>query len=221
MKNIAVAKYYLSERDILGETIYLGIDSNSVKYRKVSKNNKIIKFVFAGSLGRQYDLDSLYEVIKRLNRNEYTFTIDIAGYGNLPENLSMSNVKFHGVLNRDQLTELLLSNHCGLNLIASGSHIALPNKVAEYFFHGLSIINGSSGELEELVENNNLGTNYQPGDVDSLYDAFIVEIKKHQNAEYTEEEINRFAIHHFSRSNIYPKLLTILNAAYEDLELRL
>ena len=121
--------------------------------------NKKLTLVYCGSLSDAFDLESVYNVLKKFSQ----FTIYIIGDGPLLKTLKaikMTNVIYTGWLNNRQLVKYLQTCHFGLTPYVTKTEISLPNKPFEYLYQGLPLINSLKGDLWDLVEHYKIGFNY-------------------------------------------------------------
>jgi glycosyltransferase involved in cell wall biosynthesis len=132
---------------------------------KIYDNKKNINFIFVGTLGSTYDLDTILildDTFKNLNLN---YKILICGDGPEKNNFlkkikNRVNINFLGWLNDQKLNYYLNISHFGLMLYYPQSPQGWPNKLFEYMAYGLPILNTLKGESEFLIQENNLGLNF-------------------------------------------------------------
>lgn len=123
---------------------------------------------------------------------------------------------FHGQLGRDAVNELLLSADLALVPNRPDSLVACPYKAGEYAAAGLPMISCLGGELGQLLDHWNAGSEYNEGDTASLQAAFEdysedLELLKHQSL-----NAHKMAAALFDRSATYTELAEfILKATHE------
>ncbi len=156
---------------------YHGIDIPKQQPHK--QPSSTLRLLYIGNLGAGYHLAVMLEVVKTLTRRGIPVQLDIAGDGPqrpLIEAASAENcwpIHYHGFLRQDALQTLLNNADCGIIPLDSGSFVAVPYKLADYWSHGLAVLNGLPGETFTLTENNKCGLNYDAGDTNSLASAII------------------------------------------------
>lgn len=145
------ADYYLAYHGVeLGEDrMGMGSDGRS------------IRLVYAGSLGRTYDLDT---VLKAVEQNA-DFTLDIAGRWN---RAVPPRVRVHGYLAESKLHELLGECDVGIIPMPAASWVGIPYKLGDYAKAGLRIVSSLGGESAVLLEKYRCGVTYRAGDPVSL-----------------------------------------------------
>jgi glycosyltransferase involved in cell wall biosynthesis len=134
--------------------------------------------IYAGSLGPNYDLDSLLDAAGELKARSPLLRLVIAGDGSLKTHIQeriqaehLSNVSFLGSLPVDALTQLYSLCDIALSTYVQGSTVSMPVKAYDYLAAGLPIINSLGRELGQLVDQNELGINYRPQDARELTEA--------------------------------------------------
>lgn len=163
---------------------FLGYKSAQNSFNNISEeNNKIPPWlqgrehlkllIFFGTFGHSYELQLVVAAARRLlanGRNDLFFVL--AGTGEQMAALQreasiLPNVFLPGWLTRKEIAVLLRSAYVGLAPIQAVKNAA-PNKIFEYFSAGLPIISSLEGEMAELIDQNRLGLNYRPGDLEGL-----------------------------------------------------
>jgi glycosyltransferase involved in cell wall biosynthesis len=243
----AVSKSYLqwalkhAERQI-GETdgvFHLGFDfradtdshiissQRSENYRKkLSANAECMIITFVGTFSKDRNLDIVLRVAQKLfERNEKNVLFVFAGKGRGEEALRnaanrLSNVKYFGWLQYEELIELMNSSDVGIAAYDKNALMSLPNKPFEYMAMGLVLLNALGGELWEMVNKEAIGLNYNPDDEEELYDAVTYlsqnpELRKQMgkrskelyNSEFRSDKIyTNFAIHMENSSSKFKQL---------------
>jgi len=133
---------------------------------------KIVLFI--GTFGESYELKLILKVSKRFYKNANTDILFLlAGTGAQFEDIKkevehLPNVVLSGWLSEQEIRKLLVASWVGIVPCKSAKNTA-PNKVFEYLSAGLPLISSLEGEIEDLIENFQIGLNYKPGDVEGLY----------------------------------------------------
>lgn len=134
-----------------------------------------LRIVYAGNMGRSYDLVTAVEAIGELGA---LATLDIAGKGEqeaslkaLVEEKGIKGVTFHGYLSEAELGELLNDSDIGLVPMDPSSCVGIPYKLADYAKSSLAIVSSLGGESARLLKEYGAGVPYSFGDSASLVEA--------------------------------------------------
>jgi glycosyltransferase involved in cell wall biosynthesis len=167
-------------------TVYLGIDVSSIERSDRETSSTILPqkapgeswVVYAGSLGVQYDIESVLRASDELGRRASRVRIVIAGAGPLEGRVRQfaaadanRNMVYLGALDPDTLGHLYRRCDAALCPYAAGSTVAMPVKVFDYLAAGLPLINSLPGELADLLVAHRVGRAYYAGDALSLVQA--------------------------------------------------
>ena len=131
-----------------------------------------LRLVYAGNLGRTYDLGTVLEAVRSSGDAE----LDVAGAGPLEAKWKETaarlglggNVRFHGYLDACALSDLLAQCHLGIVPMSAESFVGLPYKLCDYAKAGLGIASSLEGECEEMIGRFGVGVSYRVGDAKSL-----------------------------------------------------
>lgn len=140
-----------------------------------AENSDHILFVFVGSFGKSYDLETVVKVARLCEQRGRTkIRFVIAGDGEKCDALARSgrglgNLFLPGWLSSDDIDYLLKISHVGLVPCISRPD-TVPNKVFEYLAAGLPLLSSLVGEVEEILSRTAAGFSYRVGDVESLYE---------------------------------------------------
>jgi len=129
--------------------------------------------VFLGQFAASYDVETVVEAARRLNRAVPNLHFILAGSGDKMarvrrQAIGLSSITLTGWLEYRDTVTLLQSAHIGLAAYAKTAPQSLPYKPFEYMAFGLPIISSLQGELRDLIEVHHLGSWYQAGDPSSL-----------------------------------------------------
>ena len=141
---------------------YLGVEVPRVDFNTEAQRHREIRLVYAGGLGKTYDLKTLVKAVET-NRE---MTLDVAGFGNFA--CSCPRVRFHGALSAADLQKLFATCDIGVIPMNDDSCVGLPNKLFDYSAAGLGIVSSLVGESAEILKKYKCGATYRPGDVVSL-----------------------------------------------------
>ena len=124
--------------------------------------NRKIRLVYAGNLGKTYDLAT---VVKAVEANG-DFELDVAGFGEFK--CACPRVRFHGLLSEQDLQALLGRCDVGIVPMRPDSWVGVPYKFCDYSQAGLAIVSSLGGESSRLLEKYRCGATYNAGDAASL-----------------------------------------------------
>lgn len=197
----AVAPDYLNilnEENLKKTTkvIYIGKYDNPLP-RKVEsdllklpiKKDNEIWVVYAGTLGRNYDLESLMSLAVRCKKSGLNnVKIFVAGDGELKNDLNEFirlrpelNIFYLGRLSICELEELYGKSDIAVSSYVRRSPVSMPLKAFDYFYFGLPLINSLGREVERLVREKEVGVQYEAGNSESMWNAFL---KLYSNREF-------------------------------------
>ena len=124
--------------------------------------NRRIRLVYAGNLGKTYDLKT---VVRAVEANG-DFELDVAGFGEFK--CDCPRVRFHGLLSEGELGSLLGCCDIGVVPMRADSWVGVPYKFCDYSKAGLAIVSSLGGESSALLEKHRCGVTYRHGDAASL-----------------------------------------------------
>ena len=134
-----------------------------------------LRIVYAGNMGRSYDLATAVEAVGELGA---LATLDIAGKGEqeaslkaLVEKKGIKGVTFHGYLSEADLEELLNDSDIGLVPMDPSSCVGIPYKLADYVKSSLAVVSSLGGESARLLKEYGAGVPYSFGEAASLVEA--------------------------------------------------
>ena len=129
---------------------------------RTAGGNRKIRLVYAGNLGKTYDLKT---VVKAVEANG-EFELDVAGFGEFK--CECPRVRFHELLSEQDLQALLGQCDVGIVPMRPDSWVGVPYKFCDYSQAGLAIVSSLGGESSALLEKYRCGVTYNAGDVASL-----------------------------------------------------
>lgn len=156
----------------------LGKSSSREVQKKWQKMPGEVWALYAGTLGNNYDIETLLQAAACLEQRDSKIKILIAGEGPYRDRITEfiatrqpTNLVYLGHLSPEEL--ILLYQFCDIGLCTYGaeSKVAMPVKAYDYMAAGLPIINSLQGELEKFLRDHQIGIQYKSGDPNSLANA--------------------------------------------------
>lgn len=135
---------------------------------------------YLGNIGNIYDFDSLFVIIKELEKFRLVH-LHVIGLGPRSdwffEKLDIMNISYthHGASFDENLKKSILSN-CwfGFNGYKKNTEVALSYKSIDYLSYGVPLINSAKEDTEELVKTENIGFNFDSNNMRELIDTLSV-----------------------------------------------
>lgn len=132
---------------------------------------------FLGTVGRQFDLETVVDAAKGLEAGGEPVKVVICGVGEKLDALKRRasgspNIVFPGWINQKQIWTMMGMGSVGLApyIGGMGFEMSIPNKVVEYLAAGLPIVSTLGGAVKELLDSRRCGVTYRPGDSIALAD---------------------------------------------------
>lgn len=180
---------------------YHGVELTRGKMGDGSEDDGRIHLVYAGNIGRTYDIET---IIKAMDRNK-DFVLDIAGKW---AGVQTERIKAHGYLSEEALHELLCKSDVGIIPMADDSWVGMPYKLCDYAKAGLPIVSSLGGESLALMKRYRAGVSYEAGDVESL--AHAIRAAK----EIRREDVRRMAEEALDAKRIYADYVTKISEKF-------
>ncbi len=187
---------------------------NFWKEKSIKYNSDDINICFFGTLGYQFDLET---VIKGFNKiYDMKLKLIICGSGHNKEKLiklsnGNKNIIFPGYMNGEQIKALLSISHIGLcPYLPKKMFIeAIPGKIIEYMSEGLYLLSTlKGGVVGNLIEQNNFGANYNAFDEDSFIRSLSVLYKKIRKGQNNKLKIEEYYQEFFDQKTVFKKYLS-------------
>ena len=146
--------------------------------RGVAKDEFVI--CFFGTIGRQFDLDTVIGAARMLQGSGRRFRFVLCGNGDRLAQYRRKagdcpEVLFPGWVDRADIGALMSLSEAGLAPYENKPNFTmnLPNKPVEYLSAGLPVVSSLSGVLANLISGNGCGITYEAGSPDSLAEALM------------------------------------------------
>ena len=140
----------------------------------IDPNSNFVNICFFGTLGYQFDLETVIQGFSNLKNLNVRLIICGSGHKKVSlEKLAKNNpnIIFPGYINAIQIKSLLTISHIGLCPYLPKKMFleAIPGKIIEYMSEGLELITTlGKGVVGNMVEDKNFGLNYNAFDSDSF-----------------------------------------------------
>jgi glycosyltransferase involved in cell wall biosynthesis len=183
---LSVSKAYLKiatdiNDKVPSKIVYWGVDLNSFNVENRIENNKLTaNIIYAGTLGDNYDVQSIINCAKRVQEQNLDVHFYIAGDGNLRqfvidsiEQYNLTKTTYLGRISPEELVSYYQKCQLALSTYSRESTVSMPIKAFDYFAAGLPLLNSLGMDLGEMVLEHNLGLNYEPGNSNDLFDKII------------------------------------------------
>jgi glycosyltransferase involved in cell wall biosynthesis len=180
----------------------------------IKKENEIWG-IYAGTLGENYDLSSVFEATKWINSKlgNDKFKLIVAGDGPLKALCEKMNdnghIIFVGRLDTEDLSLILNKSDFAFSTYKGKSTVSMPIKAFDYLFFGLPLINSLGRDLGRFVFENKIGVNYKAESIDELQNAMLDLIKDDQKRILYKENCLKLS-QEFSESKQYCKFVVVI-----------
>lgn len=163
---------------------------------------------FIGVFGASYDLGTVVEAARLIERQNPKVHFILAGDGDQADAVrrqarGLSNVTLTGWLGQENIRALLAISSAGLACYVECAPQSLPNKPYEYMAAGLPIVSSLLGELQKLIEIEEVGVHYQAGDPRALAKAVDFLERTPQARKAMETRARRIFHDRFSSEIVY------------------
>lgn len=189
---------------------------------KSVKDDDSIKICFFGTLGHQFDLETVVESFDKLK--EQNIKLIICGSGHKKEHLvkiasNNPNIIFPGYMNAKQIKYLLSISHIGLCPYLPKKMFleAIPGKIIEYMSEGLELLTTlEKGVVGQIVEKNNFGLNYLAFDKMSFIDCVKKLCTKINNNKSNKQKIIKYYDQNFDQDTVLKKYVYHIEKVVEN-----
>jgi glycosyltransferase involved in cell wall biosynthesis len=186
--------------------------------------DKYKKVVFFGTLGYQFDLETVINAAKSTECSNYQFIF--CGTGDNSESLKKlskdnNRIFFPGYISAAQIKALMSISDFGLcpYMPKDAFLNSIPGKAIEYFSSGLPILTTlADGILGKFVEKHNIGQNYFAGNPKS----FVIALEKLEKLDYNvaRQEIYQVYNSMFKAENVYASYVKHLEFVVGDYKVK-
>jgi glycosyltransferase involved in cell wall biosynthesis len=204
-----------SRREVPRHVCYLGADMRGHEaIGPAAHADGPLECVYAGTLERGQDLQTLIDAARILARESVPVTLHVAGTGSLEPMLrdaaatiaGSCTLGVHGLLAKPDYEQLLARCDVGLVLVKPESCVAVPYKACDYAAAGLALVNSLPGELQRLIDDHRAGIASTAGDAASLAAAIRRLAADRSMLATMRQGSRRLAAAEFDRSHTFPRL---------------
>lgn len=177
----------------------------------------VLTVCFFGAFSNQFDLETVIDAALILEVENVDVRFVLCGTG---ENLGVLKIRakgsrsivFPGWVGRAEIWSLMALSDIGI--APYKNHIGflgnLPNKPIEYMAGGLPVLSGLHGYLEELLETNECGLNYELSDPLALRDAIKGLVANRGQISVMSANAQKLFARHFSAEIVYEGMIAYL-----------
>ena len=176
------------------------------------------RFCFIGSFMSVFDFAAIRDAAARFHKENIDCQFIICGDGGFGEEIrsmmrGLSNVIFPGWIDAPKIT--ILSKYSSASLIPykniENFTLNIPNKVIDAFAHGLPIITTLTGEVENLVEKENVGFACNANTGRNMYDAMKSLLDNNEMRDGMSERALKLYESRFSFTKVYGGLVDAID----------
>lgn len=144
-------------------------NSNDNKFAQLNINPKKINIWFIGTFGRTYDLSTVINAAKNIEKIHPEVNFIFTGDGEKlklwkKQSSLLSNIIFTGWVGKSEIKYISSKSDIGIMAYSKGAPQGLPNKIFEFMSLGLPILSSLQGETKEFVKKERIGLSYIPND---------------------------------------------------------
>lgn len=168
----------------------------ALRQTKESFDDKRISLCYLGSVNNIVDLKSIEEVLHTLHAGGYSVDFHFIGKGSSKQALlsiaerNSCIVHDHGaIFDEDEKRKILTACDFGINMMKSSIIVGLTIKSIDYLKNALPLLNNIKGDTWSLVEQNQIGINYDGSQdyfLDRIRTCKIQDMKKYALQSYLD-----------------------------------
>jgi len=151
------------------------VQAATERWRRQGVRSEDFNICFFGTIGRQFDLDTVIDAANELSGGERRFRFILCGSGERLDlyrerSAGLDSVIFPGWINEAEIWVLMRMCRVGLAPYRNVPNFTmnLPNKPFEYLSAGLPIVSSLKGVLEGLLAEHHCGITYEDGNRQEL-----------------------------------------------------
>lgn len=169
------------ETNKITKPFYLSIDLEDIQKEQAlmqkqfaSEKGKQLRLIYAGSLASSYDIPTILGAAEKLDQtHKDKIKFVITGSGPQKELIyeaqkKCSNIEYLGFVSKEELIKQYYLADLGLIQHKNNLTQTITYKFFNYMSCGMPLLNSLQSEMAKLIQDNHLGMNNMPGDVDAL-----------------------------------------------------
>lgn len=211
--------------NIPSDTVYVGVnlkdfDEGVKQYSsQIDKPDDEFWVTYAGSISTSYDIHTAILAAQLLEKQGiHNIRFQILGTGSLKEELAqfvkeqkIQNVAFWGFVPYPKMAAVLAKSDLVLNSFVKGAAQSIVNKVGDYLASGKPMINTLENPVFcQLVDQNHVGTNIEPGDEKLLANTVLRLQKDKLGSEQMGKNARKLAEKEFDRAVSYARIVKLM-----------
>ncbi|MDT8903864.1 glycosyltransferase family 4 protein [Anaeroselena agilis] len=172
---------------------------------------------FFGTMGRQFDLETVIKVGKILEEENAGIRIVLCGTGDNFEKYKQlagfcKSLIFPGWVGAAEIWTMMRSSHVGLAPYYSTTdfEMSIPNKVIEYLSAGLPIVSSLKGTVAEILSHHGCGVSYKQENPRELANTLADLYRQPKLLETMSKNARRLYEERFAVDDVYGKLVASL-----------
>jgi glycosyltransferase involved in cell wall biosynthesis len=192
------------------------------KQRGISRDNHDFVACFFGTMGRQFELETVIGAARRLQGQMPGIRFVLCGSGDSLEYYrelarGCQNVIFPGWVDAGDIWTLMRRSAVGLAPYRSSPSFrsSLPNKSIEYLSAGLPVVSSLKGELQRLLARHDCGITYENGNVDELAAAIIALYNDRERLEAMSGNARALYQEKFVAEKVYTEMIAYLESVVQ------
>lgn len=190
----------------------------------ISRDTKDFIICFIGTIGRQFDLESVIEAARKISHSGRRIRFVFCGTGDRLEyfqksSANLSNILFSGWVDAAKIFVLMRRSAIGLDPLPDRYDFlaTINNKAIEYMSAGLPIISSPNrGVLFELLKMHECGISYPAGDSDALVATLIRFYDDPEKLRIMSQNALRLFQEKFTAEKVYPSMMEHLKLIAEN-----
>jgi glycosyltransferase involved in cell wall biosynthesis len=185
--------------------------------RGILANGGVFVVCFFGTMGRQFDLDTVIETARLLASGTRSIRFVLCGSGERLDYYrtraaECTNVLFPGWVGSPEIWTLMRRAHIGIAPYRDSPNFVgnLPNKPVEYLSAGLPVLTGIQGVLQQLIEKEECGWVYRNGATTELAELIRRVAENQQLLEKASINARRVYESQFMAERVYDEMAEYL-----------
>ena len=179
--------------------------------------------IFAGTIGRQFELEALIRAARRLEERRESVLFVICGTGDQFERYrkmaqGCTNIIMPGWVDRERLAALMAMGDAGIAPYRPTRDFldSVPNKAIEYMSFGLPILSNIEGELGKLISEYQCGIVYEDNGNGSLENTIMELVKNKGKLEEMSRNASRAYKERYDGTKVYGQMIDYLEQINDD-----